>query len=155
MKKKRQSGFTLIEMMAALAIFAVLSAIVMTGIVQMIKTQGTVANRTEMQTSVRSATELLQQEIGQAGRISLPTAVLPVTMTGPITAGTVAQTVPVSSTVNMFPNMLLDVDAGENFEVVTVSAVSPGNITAVFSKAHLPPSPHRTAAGRLPSRVAV
>jgi prepilin-type N-terminal cleavage/methylation domain-containing protein len=136
MKKKRQSGFSLIEMMTSLAIFMAVSAIVMSGMVQMIKTQGTVANRTEMHTSVRSATELLQQEIGQAGRISLPTAVVPVTMTGPITAGTIAQTVPVSSTVNMFPNMLLDVDAGQNFEVVTVTAVSPGNVTAVFSKAH-------------------
>jgi prepilin-type N-terminal cleavage/methylation domain-containing protein len=147
MNKKPQSGFTLVEMMAALAIFMAVSAIVMSGMVQMIKTQGTVANRTEMHTSVRSATELLQQEIGQAGRISLPTAVLPVTMTGPIAVGTppVAQTVAVSSTVNMFPNMLLDVDAGQNFEVVTVSAVSPGTITAVFSKPH--------AAGPIPVQV--
>ena len=136
MKRKRQSGFTMIEMMTALAIFLAVSAIVMSGMVQMIKTQGTVANRTEMHTSVRSATELLQQEIGQAGRISLPTAVMPVTMTGPIAAGTATQTVSLSSTVNMFPNMLLDVDAGQNFEVVTVSAVSPGSVSAVFSKSH-------------------
>jgi len=43
----------------------------MTGMVQLIKTQGTIANRTDMHTSVRSATELLQQEIGQAGKVSL------------------------------------------------------------------------------------
>src|SRR5215469_17427255 len=102
MSRKRQKGFTLIETLAALAIFLMVSSIVMSGMVQMMKTQGTVANRTEMHTSVRSATELLQQEIGQAGRISLPTAVMPVTMTGPIAASTVVQTVAVSSTFNMF-----------------------------------------------------
>src|ERR1700739_786104 len=73
MKRKRQSGFTLIEMRAALSIFLAVSAIVMSGMLQMMWTQGTIANRTEMHTSVRSATELLQQEIGQAGKVSLPT----------------------------------------------------------------------------------
>jgi len=138
MKRKRQSGFTMIEMITALAIFLIVSSIVMSGIIQMIRTQGTIANRTEMHTSVRSATELLQQEIGQAGRISLPTAVLPVTLTGPIAAGPVAQSVSISSTFNMFPKMLLDVDAGQNFEVITVTAVAPGSVTAIFSKPHAP-----------------
>jgi type II secretory pathway pseudopilin PulG len=152
MKRKRQMGFTLIETMAALAVFIVVSAIVMSGMVQMMKTQGTVSNRTEMHTSVRSATELLQQEIGQAGRISLPSAVLPVTMTGPITASTLPQTFAVSSTSNMFQFMLLDVDAGQNFEVVTVTAVSAGTVTAVFSKSH-PCPPASPAACALPIGV--
>src|ERR1700739_4986937 len=110
MKRKRQSGFTLIEMRAALSIFLTVSSIVMSGMVQMVKTQGTVANRTEMHTSVRSATELLQQEIGQAGRIALPAAVTPVNMTGPTTGAGLVQTVAISSTGNMFKNMLLDGD---------------------------------------------
>lgn len=152
MKRKKELGFTLIETMAAIAVFLVVSGIVMSGIIQMIKTQGTVANRTEMHASVRSATELLQQEIGQAGRISLPSAVLPVTVTGPILANTtVPQTFPVSSTVNMFPNMLLDVDVGQNFEAVTVTAVAAGSITAVFSKSHLCPPPALSCA--LPAQV--
>jgi prepilin-type N-terminal cleavage/methylation domain-containing protein len=137
MRRKQQSGFTLIEMMVALAVFLAVSSIVMSGMVQMMRTQGTVANRTEMHSSVRSATELLQQEIGQAGRISLPNAVTPVTATGPIVVnGTTPQLVSVSSTVNMFPTMLLDIDAGQNFEVVTVTAVAPGSFTAVFTKPH-------------------
>jgi prepilin-type N-terminal cleavage/methylation domain-containing protein len=73
MTRKQQAGFTLIEMMVALIVLLAVSGIVMSGMVQMMKTQGTIANRTEMHTSVRSATELLQQEIGQAGKISLPT----------------------------------------------------------------------------------
>jgi prepilin-type N-terminal cleavage/methylation domain-containing protein len=136
MKRIQQSGFTLIEMLVTLVIFLIVSGIVMSGMIQMMRTQGTVANRTEMHSSVRSATELLQQEIGQAGRISLPTGVIPVTLTGPIVGGPVAQTVAISSIANMFQNMLLDVDAGQNFEVVTVATVTPGFITAIFSKNH-------------------
>lgn len=72
MNRKRQGGFTLLETLVALVIFLAISAIVMSGMVQMTKTQSTIGNRTQLHTSVRAATELLQQEIGQAGKISLP-----------------------------------------------------------------------------------
>src|SRR5712664_705456 len=73
MTHKEQTGFTLLETMVSLAVLLAVSAIVMGGMNQMMRTQGTVANRTEMHTSVRDATEVLEQEIGQAGKISLPT----------------------------------------------------------------------------------
>jgi len=140
--RNRQSGFTLLETMLAMAVYVVIASIVMSGMIQMLRTQGTIANRTEMHTSVRSATELLQQEIGQAGRIALPnTGALGggVTMTGPIlvTVG-VPQTltVTVSSTAGMFVGMLLDVDTGANFEVVTLTAVAGNTITAIFQNPH-------------------
>jgi len=85
--RNRQSGFTLLETMLAMAVYVVIASIVMSGMIQMLRTQGTIANRTEMHTSVRSATELLQQEIGQAGRIALPNTGAfggGVTMTGPL-----------------------------------------------------------------------
>jgi len=72
MKRKQQAGFTLLETMVSLFVLLAISAIVMNGMNQMMMTQGTIANRTEMHTSVRGATELLEQEIGQAGRIALP-----------------------------------------------------------------------------------
>src|SRR5713226_7797497 len=72
MTHKQQAGFTLLETMVSLIVLLAVSAIVMGGMSQMMNTQGTMANRTEMHTSVRGATELLEQEIGQAGRISLP-----------------------------------------------------------------------------------
>src|SRR5437899_641822 len=72
MMRKQEAGFTLMETMVALVVLLAVSAVVMSGMMQMIKTEGTITNRTEMHTSVRSATELLEQEIGQAGKISLP-----------------------------------------------------------------------------------
>lgn len=72
MMRKKQAGFTLMETMVALVVLLAVSAVVMSGMMQMMKTEGTITNRTEMHTSVRSATELLEQEIGQAGKLSLP-----------------------------------------------------------------------------------
>jgi prepilin-type N-terminal cleavage/methylation domain-containing protein len=72
MMRKKQAGFTLMETMVALVVLLAVSAVVMSGMIQMMRTEGTITNRTEMHTSVRSVTELLEQEIGQAGKISLP-----------------------------------------------------------------------------------
>ena len=72
MTRKNEAGFTLMETMVALVVLLAVSGVVMSGMMQMMKTEGTITNRTEMHTSVRSATELLEQEIGQAGKISLP-----------------------------------------------------------------------------------
>src|SRR5437763_17098098 len=77
MMRKKQTGFTLMETMVSLVVLLAYAAIVMSRSMQMIKTEGTITNRTEMHTSVRGATELLQQEIGQAGKISLPPPLAP------------------------------------------------------------------------------
>jgi len=135
--RNRQSGFTLLETMLAMAIYVVIASIVMSGMIQMLRTQGTIANRTEMHTSVRSATELLQQEIGQAGRVSLPNTTAfggGVTMTGPVAVG--VQTATVSSSSGMFVGLLLDVDTGASFEVVALTAVAGNTITANFLNPH-------------------
>src|SRR5580765_3981926 len=42
---------------------------------QMSGSQKTIWNRTEMHSGIRGATELLQQEVGQAGRVTLPNKV--------------------------------------------------------------------------------
>src|SRR6266436_4476778 len=70
--RKLQAGFSLLETIVAMAVLLGVGAIVMYGTLRMMNTQGTITNRTEMHSSVRSATELLQQEIGQAGRIAPP-----------------------------------------------------------------------------------
>jgi type II secretory pathway pseudopilin PulG len=147
MKRKRHAGFSLLETLVAMVVFLAVGAIVMTGLVQLLRTQGTIANRTEMHTSVRSATELLQQEIGQAGRVSLPNvggAIGGVTLTGPTIGGgaaPISQAVTVSSTTGMFQNILLDVDTGQNFEVVQATAAGGGSITAPFANNHAAGAP--------------
>jgi hypothetical protein len=59
-------------MLISIAILLIVSSIVTGALMQMTKQQQTIWNRTEMHSGVRGATELLQQEVGQAGRIALP-----------------------------------------------------------------------------------
>ena len=70
-KTRSQSGFSLIEVLVATAVLLIVSSIVTTALMQMTQSQMTIWNRTEMHSGIRGATELLQQEIGQAGRVSL------------------------------------------------------------------------------------
>jgi type II secretory pathway pseudopilin PulG len=69
---KSESGFSLAELMVATGLLLVVSSIVTSALMQMTQSQQTIWNRTEMHSGIRGATELLQQEVGQAGRISLP-----------------------------------------------------------------------------------
>lgn len=158
-KARTHSGFSLLEMMLSIAILIGVTGVVMSGLLQTTNTEGTVQNRTEMHASVRSATELMQQEIGQAGRIALPNQV---TLTSAITAAGTA-TPSVSSASGMFVGEYLVVDAGQGYpggigisplpalafcnpspcsnqETVVVTAVnassSPNTFTAVFSLTH-------------------
>ncbi len=122
---RRQGGFTLLETMVTLAVLVIVGAIVMKGTVGMIKTHGTVANRTALHTSVRSVTELLQQEIGQAGRVAPPTeggVECKMTLATPVTAATpdspvnlpvvISSTNCANPTAGLFNNEWIVVDAG-------------------------------------------
>jgi len=132
--------------MVALAILLSVSGIVMSALMQMILTQGTVSNRTEMHSSVRSATEVLQQEIGQAGRVSLPG---PVTLSGAVATTGAAAAVAVSSAAGMFIGEQLVIDAGANLETVTLASVDTAAnlITAVFNNTHASGAPVTVAGG--------
>lgn len=69
---RSEAGFSLPEMLISVGLLLAVSSIVTSALLQMTKQQQTIWNRTEMHSSVRGATELLQQEVGQAGRIALP-----------------------------------------------------------------------------------
>jgi prepilin-type N-terminal cleavage/methylation domain-containing protein len=146
--RSRQHGFSLLEMLLAIAILLVVTGIVMSAMMQMTMTQGTVANRTEMHSSVRSATELLQQEIGQAGKISLPatavtlSAALAAPASPPISASAV-----LNNAAGIFPNEQLVIDTGDNEETVTVNTVvaATKTITAIFTLPHVFHAPVRVA----------
>ena len=73
--ERGNDGFSLIELMVALLVLMVVSGTVLTGVMDMSNTHNTIMNRTDMHAGVRNATQLLAQEVGQAGRISLPSAV--------------------------------------------------------------------------------
>src|SRR5436309_12458980 len=85
---RSEAGFTLAELLIATGLLLVVSSIVTSALMQMTNPQQTIWNRTEMHSGVRGATELLQQEVGQAGLIGLPSTTL--TLQTPVTvpAGT-------------------------------------------------------------------
>ena len=143
MTHKKQLGFSLIETMVALGVLFAVGGIVMSGMVQLMKTQGTIANRTDMHTSVRSATELLQQEIGQAGKVSLAPPLANVSLAAPgVALGSNGFTLQASdlSTPAVYPGEALTVDVGANQEVVVVSG-SASSPTALFQNPHATGAP--------------
>ena len=150
---RSEAGFTLAEMMISTGLLLVISSIVTSALMQMTNQQHTIWNRTEMHSGVRGATELLQQEVGQAGRVTLPAAAGAVTLTLPIataagtlcTLGTptpgvygVPVTATVSSTTGMFVGEWLTTLDGDVTETVYIASItSLTTITACFTQSHL------------------
>jgi type II secretory pathway pseudopilin PulG len=152
MTRKKQFGFSLLETMVSLAVLLAVGGIVMSGMTQLIKTQGSVANRTEMHSSVRSATELLQQEIGQAGRIALGVPTANVSLASAVIVGSGATptasaftltATPNPSTVPLlvYPGEVLTVDVGPNQEAVPLATGSGSSGTAIFQVPHAAGAP--------------
>jgi type II secretory pathway pseudopilin PulG len=144
MTRKRQTGFSLLETMISLGILLAVGGIVGAGMVQMMKTQGSIANRTEMHTSVRSATELLQQEIGQAGHITLGSPNGGITLAGLVPGGSQSFTLsyPANTAVpNVYAGEWLTVDAANGLgtsvqETVQLTGGSTNTGTATFTNSH-------------------
>ena len=128
-----EAGFSLIELMVTILVLMVACGVTVRGVLDLARVSEVVTNRTDMHSGVRNATQLLTQEVGQAGRISLPADV-----TTTATAAVGDTTVSVSSTAGMFTGELLVLDTGANQETITVSATNGGTITtaAVLAKDH-------------------
>ena len=71
-RPQSEQGFTLVEALIAVTVLMIVSGTVMQGVLGLTDVSRLVTNRTDMHNGVRNATELLTQEVGQAGRISLP-----------------------------------------------------------------------------------
>lgn len=142
MTQKLQSGFSLLEMILAMALLLIVTGIVMSGMSQMLTSQAMLANRTEMHTSVRSATELLQQEIGQAGKVSLGDPNASVTLHAAVAIGTHSFSLDTSSgaTPIVYPGEQLTFDLGNNQETVTLTGTS-SSPTGTFTLAHAAGTP--------------
>src|SRR5262245_50630323 len=132
---RSERGFSLPETLVASSMILAMTGSVMTGVLNLTRAQQTVWNRTALHSGVRSATELMQQEVSQAGRITLPAAV---TLSAPVGVG--VQTVAVSSAAGMFVNEYLTLDSGVNLETVQITALdtvaNPNTITGMFTLAH-------------------
>jgi prepilin-type N-terminal cleavage/methylation domain-containing protein len=150
-KLHNDSGFSLIELLVSMAVLLIVSSIVTTALLQMTQSQTTIWNRTEMHSGIRGATELLQQEVGQAGRLSTPT---PVRLTEPVGAATScdaanptlnAVEVGVTSIDGLFATSgvneayelmtTMDGDSQETVKLAALNSAGP-KITACFTKAH-------------------
>ena len=115
-------GFTLIELMVAVLVLMVVSGAVLRGVMDMSTLHNTIMNRTDMHAGVRNATQLLSQEVGQAGRVALPAAV---TLALPTVTGATLATV--SSATDMFVGERLLIDTGPLSETVQITAIA-GNV---------------------------
>jgi type II secretory pathway pseudopilin PulG len=130
------AGFTLAEMTVSLTVLMIVSSIVFSGIRLLTDVNSAVHNRSEMHSGVRNATELLQQEVGQAGRVALPDDV---TLTSAVAIG--VATVALSSTAGIFVGEKLVIDTGALQETVAVTAVTADDITASFAADHAAGAP--------------
>jgi prepilin-type N-terminal cleavage/methylation domain-containing protein len=126
---RREHGFSMIELLVSIAVLMIISATVTEGVLRLTRTNQTVANRSEMHASVRNVTALLQQEIGQAGRITLPAGV---TIVGTIDSSNYTA----SSTLGMFVGEQLVIDTGNSEETVQLTAINNNTITGSFFNPH-------------------
>jgi prepilin-type N-terminal cleavage/methylation domain-containing protein len=132
------SGFSLIELLVSTILVLIVFGGVTTALNKLSQAQRSIWNRTELHSGVRGATELLQQEVGQAGRVALPAPVTLTTSTDTMASLVpVTLTVGVSSTAGMFVGEQLAIDTGDKLETVTITALdaAASTITATFDEA--------------------
>jgi prepilin-type N-terminal cleavage/methylation domain-containing protein len=145
--KRRQKGFSLLELMVSVAILVIVAGAVIMGMIRMTWSQSTVMNRTQMHSSVRNATELMQQEVGQAGRIAAqPGLQLTTAITVPAGSTSVDATPTITTTATtgnatdrlyVGENLVID-PSTTNEETVTISVITPpSTIKATFLNSHL------------------
>jgi hypothetical protein len=131
---RSDAGFTMLELLMTTLLMLIVTGAVTTALTQLTKGELIVWNRTEMHSSVRGATELLQQEVGQAGLVTLPTNVTLTTVV--IDSSTTSAGV--TSTNGMFVGEKLTVGTEDTQETVTITAINTTTktISGVFKASH-------------------
>src|SRR6185436_18470366 len=140
---RNDGGFSILELTIAMGLMLVIVVGTSSALLKMSSNSRTIWNRTEMHAGVRGATELLQQEVGQAGLVSLPGVV---TLSAPVVAGAGVNAT-LSSSAGFFVGEKVIADTGPNAETVTVTAVAAGQITANFVFPHPAGVPFSVAGG--------
>src|SRR5579862_5860586 len=126
------AGFTLLETVISTALMVVILGVTLSAVVYYQLSYSRTEAQSDIYENVRGVAELMAQEIGQAGLVSLPSSTITVAIT---TTG--SKTVNVSSATSMYVGEQVLVDAGTNEELVTLTGVSGSTMTAVFGKTHL------------------
>jgi prepilin-type N-terminal cleavage/methylation domain-containing protein len=144
--KKRQRGFSLLELMVSVAILVIVAGAVIMGMIRMTWSQSTVMNRTQMHSSVRNATELMQQEVGQAGRVTsqpglqFTTAItVPAGSTSVVAIPTITTTATSGTAIDgLYVGEQLVVDPSSTLEeTVTITQIpSSASVQATFINSH-------------------
>ena len=139
-------GYSLIELMISVGILSIVAGTVMSGVFKVTQLTDTVSNRSEMHSGVRNATEFLQQEIGQAGKVALPNAKglgAAVAVGTGVTASIVRAGSTTGDVSGIFLNEMLIIGTGDTQETVKVLSIntSTNQITADFFAAHAAGSP--------------
>lgn len=133
LKRRQHDGFTLLEMMVSLTVMLVVAGAAFAALDQSQKVYGTQELQSDMHASLRSAFELMTQEIGQAGSLNFT----PTTTSAAVTGGAAAQTVTLASSANIFVGEQLTVDTGVNLEIVSVTSLPATNqIRGIFTLSH-------------------
>ena len=130
------AGFSLVELLVSMILILIVFSGVTTALNKLSYAQRSIWNRTELHSGVRGATELLQQEVGQAGRISLPAPVTLASSTNTMgSQNPQVLTVTVTATDGMFVGEHLVIDTGELLETVIVTALdhTAHTFTATFA----------------------
>jgi prepilin-type N-terminal cleavage/methylation domain-containing protein len=153
MMRRSQDGFSLAELMISMAIMLLIAGGATTALLKMTSAQATIWNRTQMHSGIRGATEVLQQEVGQAGRIALPSVrasiAADVTAGASMTVGMIQCPTTTACTTasvdGMFVGQKLVVDGTTSQETIVLTAVdtSANTITATFAHDHVAGAPAR------------
>jgi prepilin-type N-terminal cleavage/methylation domain-containing protein len=130
-------GFSLLELLVSMAAMLAVSAAAFSLLNACQRSYAATVLKVDMNSGVRSAVELLTQEIGQAGLLNPP----PVALNQAVVQSPNPQAVNVTSTAGMFVGEKLLIDPGTVPEVVAVTALSATAITAKFSQAHANAAP--------------
>jgi hypothetical protein len=133
-------------MTVSLAMFLILSGVMLGALAAYQRSYGGVQLLSGLDQSVRSALELVAQEVGQAGSVgtlsdSALTAGTIRTLSSAVTASATAQTVNVSSASGFYVNEKVLVDIGTAQEQVQLTAVASASITGIFTQAHASGAP--------------
>jgi prepilin-type N-terminal cleavage/methylation domain-containing protein len=140
-------GFTIVELLIAMAIFLILSGAVMGGLSGLQKNYRNAEMRTTMQQRLRATLALMSQEIGQAGLqastvegdSAASTGGAPLYITQSVAAG-YSGTVNVNQVTGVYVGQWLQVDGGTLQDPIQITAVNaastPPTIRATFGKQH-------------------